>query len=224
MRTDFDSNETYSQRAVATLLIASGAYVAASLIANVLSVRTVLVAGYPIDAGTLTYPLTFTLRDVIHKRGGAVLARWVIVATAGFNLALAAGIWATAKLPGDPTNPMPAQTGFGATMQSAWRVVAASIIAQVVAELIDTEAYRAWVRRFSETKQWGRVLVSNAVSVPIDSVVFVLIAFAGLWPASLVRSVIWTNIVWKGLFSVALIPLIYLVRERREPVRAEPVG
>ncbi len=99
-RADFD------MRGVQVLLVATGAYVAASLIANVLSVRTVVVAGWPIDAGTLTYPLPFTLRDVIHKRGGAVLARWVIVSTAVFNLALALGIWATANLPGDPTMPL----------------------------------------------------------------------------------------------------------------------
>jgi uncharacterized integral membrane protein (TIGR00697 family) len=148
----------------------------------------------------------------------------VIVATAVFNMALALGIWATAHLPGDANNPMPAQTEFGPTMQAAWRVVAASIIAQVIAELLDTEAYRAWVRRFADSAQWGRVLVSNAVSVPIDSVVFVLIAFGGLWPAGLIKSVIWTNIVWKGLFSVALIPLIYMVRERRDPIRTEPIG
>lgn len=207
-RADFD------MRGVQVLLVATGAYVAASLIANVLSVRTVVVAGWPIDAGTLTYPLTFTLRDVIHKRGGAVLARWVIVSTAVFNLALALGIWATANLPGDPTNPAPAQAGFGPTLQSTWRIVAASLIAQVVAELIDTEVYRAWKHRFAERAQWGRVVASNAVSVPIDSVLFVVIAFAGAMPGSLIRSIIWTNIVWKGLISVAMIPLIYSVRER----------
>ena len=128
-----------------------------------------------------------------------MLARWVIVSTAVFNLALALGIWATANLPGDPTNPAPAQAGFGPTLQSTWRIVAASLIAQVVAEQIDTE---------------GRVVASNAVSVPIDSVLFVVIAFAGAMPGSLIRSIIWTNIVWKGLISVAMIPLIYSVRER----------
>lgn len=55
-RADFD------MRGVQVLLVATGAYVAALFIANVLSVRTVVVAGWPIDAAVLTYPLTFTLR------------------------------------------------------------------------------------------------------------------------------------------------------------------
>lgn len=197
------------------LLVASGAYVAASLIANVLSVRTVRVVGFSIDAGTLSYPLTFTLRDLVHKRGGVRAARWVIVSTAAFNLMLALGVWVTAHLPADPSSPGPAQDNFGPVMAASWRIVAASLIAQVLAESVDTEVYRMWEHRFAERLQWGRVVSSNAVSVPLDSVLFVCIAFAGLWPASLIWSVIWANIVLKGAVSLVLMPLIYKIRPAR---------
>jgi uncharacterized integral membrane protein (TIGR00697 family) len=208
------------------LLVAVGAYVAAALIANVMSVRLVRVVGFSIDAGTLTYPLTFTLRDVIHKLGGRRAARATIVATAGFNVFLAVGLWAAARLPADlEVGP---QREFGEVLVGTWRIVVASIVAQVIAELLDTEVYHRVVLRFGHSRQWLRVLASNAVSVPVDSVVFVLIAFGGEVPASVAWSIIVANIVVKGITSVVSTPLIYAVREEvpvdvasglREPAR-----
>ncbi len=52
------------------LLVVSGAYVAAQMMADIASLRIVLLGGFAVDAGTLVYPLTFTLRDLVHKVGG----------------------------------------------------------------------------------------------------------------------------------------------------------
>jgi uncharacterized integral membrane protein (TIGR00697 family) len=191
--------------------VAVGAYVAAALIANVMSVRLVRVAGFSIDAGTLTYPLTFTLRDVIHKLGGRRAARATIVATAGFNVLLALGLWTAARLPADMT--VGPQREFGQVLVATWRIVVASIVAQVIAELLDTEVYHRIVLRFGHVRQWSRVLGSNAVSVPVDSVIFVLIAFGGQIPSSAAWSIIVANIVVKGITSVVTTPLIYAVSE-----------
>src|SRR5690606_36355705 len=50
-----------------------------------------------------------------------------------------------------------------------------SFVAMLIAESADTEVYH----QFSGKTWFGRVLRSNAVSIPVDSVVFNLIAFAG---------------------------------------------
>lgn len=203
-------------RAVQWLLVASGAYVAASLIANVLSVRIVMIGNFSVDAGTLAYPLTFTLRDVVHKVGGVRSARTVVFATAGMNVLLALGVWSAGLLRADPSvGDIPSQTQFSAVLGLTSRVIAASIIAQVVAELIDTQAYQLWVSRFGAKYQWGRVLSSNAISVPVDSVTFVAIAFWGEMPASTAVSIIWANILIKGVTSIVSFPLIYTVRDRQ---------
>ena len=200
---------TADQRRQTWLLVAAGGYVAASLMANVMSVRLVRVAGFSVDAGTLAYPLTFTLRDVVHKLGGVRAARTTIVSTAAFNIMLALGLWAAASLPADQS--VGPQVEFGQVLVGTWRIVAASIVAQVIAEFIDTGIYQRWVRRFGAELQWGRVLSSNAVSVPVDSVVFTLLAFAGttgVTTATLV-SIIWANIVIKGATSLVTAPVIY---------------
>ena len=93
------------------LLVAVGAYIGVSLMANVMSVRIVLLGPWAIDAGTFTYPLTFTLRDVVHKAGGRTAARVTIVTGAALNLVMVAAFWVTANLPADQT--VGPQTEFG---------------------------------------------------------------------------------------------------------------
>ncbi|MFM7068895.1 MAG: queuosine precursor transporter [Actinomycetes bacterium] len=212
------------QRQLRWLLVATSAYVAASLMANVMSARIVRVGPswltFAIDAGTLTYPLTFTLRDVVHKIGGRRTARVVIVATAALNVLLALGLWATAALPGDPAVTSPAQEWFGPVLNPVLRITLGSIVAQVIAELLDTEVYHRYVQRFGHRAQWGRVLFSNAVSIPVDSIVFVAIAFGGTLPFAVAVSIVWANVVVKGAASVLTTPLIYAVPEHlsRPPV------
>jgi uncharacterized integral membrane protein (TIGR00697 family) len=209
-----------STRAAVTLALLSGAYIAAQILSDVASLKIADVFGRAIDGGTLIYPITFTLRDLVHKVAGKTVARALIVAAAAINLFMAGLFWVVDALPVVPDSG-PQSELFGAVLGPVWRIVVASIIAEVIAEMIDTEVYSAWVRRFGERYQWGRVLSSNTVAVPIDSVIFAVIAFAGVVPGSVVTEIIVTNIVVKGVVTVASIPLIYTVRP--EPiVSADP--
>ncbi|MFQ5948053.1 MAG: 2Fe-2S iron-sulfur cluster-binding protein [Acidimicrobiia bacterium] len=64
------------------LALLASAYLAAQMLADITSLKLTEVAGWSVDAGTLVYPITFTLRDLIHKIAGARVARAMIVAAA----------------------------------------------------------------------------------------------------------------------------------------------
>lgn len=194
----------------AAVLVIS-AYVAAQMLADIGSLRIVTVAGLAIDGGTFIYPITFTLRDMVHKTAGIRVARLLIITAAVINLLMAGYLLLVAALPGDPSGG-PATAHFAAVLAPAWRIVVASIIAEVVAELLDTEAYRLWIERVTTEHQWARVLVSNAVSVPVDSLLFAWIAFTGLLPAAVIWQIVLANILIKGATTLFSIPGIYLVR------------
>lgn len=201
-----------TQRTLNTIVILVGAYLAAQIFADITSLRIVLIAGFSIDAGTLVYPFTFTLRDLVHKVAGVHVARALIFLAAGLNIAMAALFWLVAQLPADPA--VGAQLEFATVLAPVWRIVFASILAEVVSELLDTEAYRLWGRRFGNRYQWGRVLVSNAVSVPVDSAVFVVGAFAGVLPADVVLSIFAANVLLKSAVTLVSLPGIYIVKGR----------
>ena len=203
-----------TDRWLAAVLVVGSTYVAAQLLANVASLRVVLVLGFSVDAGTLVYPFTFTLRDLFHKLTSARLARVLVVVAAVLNVLAALVFLAAGALPADPE--VGPQTAFADVLTPVARIVVASIVAQVVAELVDTEAYEAWVRRVGDRWQWMRVLASNAVSVPLDSALFVTIAFWGDLPTEVVLGVFWANVVVKGATTLVSLPWIYLVRPRRD--------
>jgi uncharacterized integral membrane protein (TIGR00697 family) len=198
-----------------TAIIVAAAYVAIQMMADIASLRIVFVLGLSMDAGTFVYPLTFTLRDLVHKTVGARGARVLIVSAAIINLVMAGYFWLVARLPPDPQ--VGAQAEFGIVLAPVWRVVLASIFAEVISELIDTEVYRAWVERVTTRYQWARVLTSNAISVPIDSLAFGWGAFGGVLPVVVVWSIVLSNVLIKGVATLITLPLIYLVPERQVP-------
>lgn len=197
---------------IATILVSS-AYIAAQILADITSLKIVPFLGLSMDAGTLVYPLTFTLRDLVHKVAGKRGARVLILAAAVINLLMAGLFWLVSRLPYDPaTGPQP---DWDAVLAPVWRIVIASILAEVVSELIDTEIYQLWVERITRRFQWTRVLVSNAVSLPLDSLMFVWIAFGGVYAPDVVWSIFLANILLKGAVTLISLPAIYLVRGER---------
>ena len=170
------------------------------------------IAGLSISGGTLIYPITFTLRDLVHKVSNASIARLLIFASAGINLFMAGLFWLVSELPADPA--VGDQAEFGLVLAPVLRIAIASIIAEVVSELIDTEVYEIWVGRYGQRWQWGRVLASNAVSVPVDSALFVLLAFFGVLPTEVMIGLFTSNILVKYAVTFVSIPGIYLVKEQ----------
>jgi len=191
------------------------AYIAAQMLADVLSLKITFVAGFSVDAGTIVYPFTFTLRDLVHKLLGRAAARAVIVAAGVINVVMAGLFALTAWLPPDPSWSL--QQAFADVLTPVWRIVFASIVAEVASEFTDTEVYHLWVTRVTRRYQWARVLTSNSISVPLDSLLFCWGAFGGRYPSATVWSIFWANVLVKGMVTLLSLPGIYLVREREQP-------
>lgn len=194
------------------ILVAS--YIALQIFSDVGSLRIVMLGGMSIDAGTFIYPLTFTLRDMVHKTMGKQGARLMIITAAGFNLLMAGYFWVVSILP--PDLGVGAQAEFGQVLAPLWRLVFASIVAEVISELTDTEIYSMWKKKVTSRHQWSRVLVSNAVSIPLDSFIFCWIAFGGLFEAAVVWSIFFSNTIIKFATTLISLPAIYLVKEKDE--------
>jgi uncharacterized PurR-regulated membrane protein YhhQ (DUF165 family) len=74
-----------------------------------------------------------------------------------------------------------------------WRIIAASFIAIVLSEAADTEIYQQLLHR-----SWlQRVAGSNLVSIPLDSLLFNLIAFWGVFEPAMLTAIIFGEIVTK---------------------------
>jgi len=196
-----------------TILVTS-TYIAAQILADISSLKIVPFLGFSMDAGTFIYPFTFTLRDLVHKVVGRQGARILIFTAAIINLLMAGIFWVISQLPYDAS--VGPQPDWDSVLSPVWRIVLASILAEVFSELTDTEIYHLWVTRITERYQWLRVLTSNAISIPIDSMIFVWAAFGGVYPSSSVWEIFFANILLKGVITLVSLPGIYLVKDRNQ--------
>jgi queuosine precursor transporter len=189
-------------------------YTASQLVANVLSTKIALLplVGLAVDGGTIIYPLTFTLRDFVHKTLGKKNARKIVILSAGLNLAMVLLFYLIGKMKPDPTWFF--QDAYEKILLPVFRITAASIIAQIISELIDTEIFSVVYRKMNDVLA---VFASNTVALFFDSVIFCIIAFFNALPFSTVLQIILANILIKMAISIISLPSIKLIPRLAEP-------
>lgn len=197
-----------------------GAYILAQAVADIGATKMVDLGGIVLPAGSLMFALTFTLRDLVHKRLGKAWAVACIVAAAAFNIVQALYLAWMGRIPAPP---------FFAQAE-AWAIIfalvpsitIASITAECISELIDTQVYHLWTNYKPDAPQWTRVIISNAISLPIDSFIFGTLAFAilprifggDILSFRAAMSLVVGQIIWKAVVTVVSMPTIYLVKEK----------
>jgi uncharacterized PurR-regulated membrane protein YhhQ (DUF165 family) len=136
--------------------------------------------------GTLFFAFTFTFRDRVHHLANS---KSFVYATIGVTVI--ANIIA-AYLTGTP-----------------WRFIIASFIAIAIAETADTEVFHALRKRTWLT----RVLSSNAVAVPIDTAIFVTIAFYGNETTKIMWQIFQNDVLWK--FAIATVVAVNISKRSK---------
>lgn len=191
------------------VIVLTAGYLLCQIIADVTASKMVDLFGIYVPAAVFIYALTFTLRDVVHKQLGKQQAVFMVLTAVVVNVLMAAYFMFTVAL--KPAPFWQNQEAYNLILGVVPRVVGASILAEMVSELIDTEIYH----RIKHLAPWKRVLGSNAVSLPIDSLIFVSVAFAGTMPVAALISVMLGQILLKAVITVISIPLIYVIPDRQ---------
>jgi uncharacterized PurR-regulated membrane protein YhhQ (DUF165 family) len=158
------------------LAVLTGFYVAVVCAAQIGANKIVVIpwTSLSVPGGTYLIGIALALIELAHhtaptRREGALNAQLMILL--GFLAsALLAGyialvVHSKAAYPGQ---------GFDRTLGSTWRIVGASLAAFIVSETTDN-ALGTWMRgRFPEA---ARVIGTNLVSTPLDSFIFIVLAF-----------------------------------------------
>ena len=100
MNTHSGDEKQIAVPAIAVIVVA--AYIAAQMLSDIASLKIGVVGGLSVDMGTFIYPITFTLRDLVHKVLGRRNTRVLIVSAGVINLLMSLYLRWTASVPGDP--------------------------------------------------------------------------------------------------------------------------
>jgi len=190
-------------------------FVAVLLISNVASAAKIVNLGLPFltfDAGTLLFPVGYIFGDVLVEVYGYRLSRRVIWAGFGSAALLSATMAIVRLLPGDAAW----QTSVGAaafdgvlgTLASG-RIILASLLAYFAGEFSNAYIMAKMKIRTQGRWLWTRTIASTLVGELVDTLIFVGIAFLGVWPLSLVGQIVISNYLFKCGVEVLATPLTY---------------
>lgn len=185
-------------------------YIALQLAADIAAVKMTEIWGFVIPAGTFVFALTFTLRDLLHERIGIKATVAVVWAAAMANVILSAYVWFATLLP--PAGFWQGQGAFATTLMAIPRITLASIVAELVSELVDTLVYELGIR--NKWVRVKRVFLSNTISVILDSLVFVVLAFAGQMPAAVLFAMARSTAYFKLGVTILSLPLVAIKRRK----------
>lgn len=186
-----------------------GIFVAALLISNIASTKIAKIWVMELDGGTILFPLTYIFNDVLTEVYGYKKSRKVI--WTGFACTFVASIifLIVGKLPS--ANGWNNQDAYMAILGQTPRIIIASLCAYFVGEFANSYVL-AKMKIFTKGKWlWTRTIGSTVVGEFLDSIIFVIIAFAGTLPNSLILNLIVFNYIFKTSVEVIFTPITYKI-------------
>jgi uncharacterized integral membrane protein (TIGR00697 family) len=200
-------------------------FVAVLLISNVASSKIMKLGPFTFDGGTILFPLSYIFGDILTEVYGYRRSRRVI--WTGFFCAglMAAVLAVVGALP--PAAGWENQEAYQAILGTTPRIVLGSLIAYFAGEFSNSYTLARMKILTRGRWLWTRTIGSTLVGEGVDTLLFVMIAFAGTMPWPLLWSVVVSNYLFKVGVEALMTPLTYQVTnflKRVEQVDVYDVG
>ena len=194
-------------------------YVTSLIVANTVAVKVLEVGPWVTDAGLVTFPIAYIVGDVLTEVYGYAAARRVIWLGFFCNF-LAVGAYQLAgALPAESS--WDGGSAWSRIFDSTPRLLLASLCAYLVGEFANSFVLAKLKIATQGKWLWMRTIGSTLVGEGLDTLIFVTIAFAGVFSGHVLWEMMYTGWLLKTAYEVLATPLTYLVVNRLK--RAEGV-
>lgn len=191
------------------LVVITAIMITCYLTANVMATQIIQIGSLSIfDAGTIIFPLTYMLGEVVTEVWGFRTARRLILLTFACQMLFTLFAWIATCIP-TPPETQAMKDAYAMIFCFVPRIMGASVCAFLVGETTN-----AWV--MSHLKEhfggpmWTRTISSSIAGYLLDTTIFVLIAFAGVVPFQQVLTMIGFQVAAKiGMEIGCSTPLAY---------------
>lgn len=182
-------------------------FIGGLIIADVLASKIIMIGSLTVSAGVLAYSITFTCTDILGEVFGKEKTRKVVMA--GFItkvlvlvLMQISILWPAAVFWKD-------QAAYETVLNAGSRIVIASIFAYLTSQFTDVWIFSKIKEKTEGKYLWLRNNVSTIISQFIDTVIFITIAFYGVYPNNVVLSIIIGQWFIKILVALIDTPFVY---------------
>ena len=195
----------YSHRDLSALLLLASLLCGALVISVSTGSKLFSVFGLTASVSALVYPITFLATDIVSEVWGKQMAQHVV--WSGLVVLLLAMFYfeAVVAVPGAAV--WDGQAEFEAVFGRTPRYIVGGIVGYVVSQLHDIHAFHFWRVRTGGRHLWIRNNLSTIVSQFVDTLFFVVIAFAG---TTELGPLIVGQFILKAALAVLDTPFVYL--------------
>ena len=199
------SHMTYSHRFIVLVAL----FVTCLIAANITAVKLIAVFGLLLPAAIVIFPVSYILGDVLTEVYGYRQARRVIWLGFLCNLIVVAVIWIGQMLPA--AGFWDGQAAYERILGLAPRILAASFLAYLVGEFANAFVLAKMKIATEGRWLWTRTIGSTLVGQGLDSLIFIVLAFAGTMPLDALVGMVVTQWLVKSAYEAAATPVTYAV-------------
>ena len=192
--------------------IVLGLFVAVLLISNIASTKILDLGPFTFDGGTILFPIIYIFGDILTEVYGYKATRRVIWTGFASALLMSVVLIIVGKLPAAAD--WGYQESYNNILGLTSRIVFASLIAYWAGEFSNSYIMAKMKVKMQGKKLWMRTIGSTVIGEGFDTLIFVMIAFWGVLPNSLIISVIISNYIFKVGFEALATPLTYYITKK----------
>lgn len=193
-------------------LIITCLFVTCLLITNIVAGRLVAWGQMTLTADLFLFPITYIFGDVLTEVYGFRRARITIWLGFAANLLMAAVFIFVISLPSPSF--WEQESAYRTVLGFAPRIVLASLVAYFVGEFSNSIILSRMKVLMAGKWLWTRTIGSTLVGEGVDTVVFMSIAFSGLYEPGIFWGMVLVQYGWKVAYEILATPLTYYVVNR----------
>jgi len=180
---------------------------------------------YTLTCGVLLWPLEFIMTDVVNEYYGPKAVRRISYIAVGLISYAFLMFYVAIHVPADQSfwqgsmakEGVPdMQAGFNAVFGQGMWIIAGSLVAFLVSQLVDVWVFHKIKKITGGKKVWLRATGSTIISQLIDSYIVLFIAFTlgKGWSYQRVLAIGLVNYSYKAVMAIILTPLIYFIEKQ----------
>jgi queuosine precursor transporter len=192
-------------------------FVTSLIVANIIAVKIVSLGPFILTAAILIFPVSYIFGDILTEVYGYARARRIIWIGFACNLLAVIVIWLSIQLSPAPfwrlgslDSPQSAQQAYQAIFGFTPRILAASFIAYLVGEFLNSFVLAKMKIATKGRHLWMRTIGSTIVGQLADTVFFISLAFYGTMPKEALGEIILTQWLMKSAYEALVTPFTYL--------------
>jgi uncharacterized integral membrane protein (TIGR00697 family) len=179
------------------------------VVSNVAAAKVTSFWGLTLDAGTVLFPLSYIFGDVLTEVYGYAASRRVIWIGFASTFLAAATFMIVGALP--PAPEWGNQDAYAAILGLTPRIVCASLVAFLIGEFANSYVLARMKVAMEGRYLWMRTVGSTLVGELLDTSVFTIVAFWGVFPDSIIVPLIISMYLFKVAIEVIFTPVTYWV-------------